>query len=96
MTRDQIIAKLRELKPQLERDSHVSAIAIFGSYARDEAHPGSDIDVIVEFSETPGLFEFVALQDRLSELLKRKVDLFTKRSLHPALREQILAETIYA
>ena len=96
MNRDQIIAKLRELKPELERDANVKAIAIFGSFARDEAGPDSDVDIIVEFSKTPDLFAFVALQDRLSVLLKRKVDLFTKNSLHRRLRDRILAETIYA
>lgn len=96
MNRDQVIAKLRELKPALERDEHVSAIAIFGSFARDEAGPDSDLDIIVEFSRTPGMFEFVGLQSRLTTLLERKVDLFTKNSLHPRLRDKILAETIYA
>jgi uncharacterized protein len=97
MNRDQIIAKLPELKPELERDANVKAIAIFGSFARDEAGPDSDVDIIVEFGEkTPGMFGFVDLQDRLSLALKRKVDLFTKNSLHPRLRDRILAETIYA
>ena len=97
MNRDQIIAKLRELKPELQRDSHVSAIAIFGSFARDEAGPESDLDILVEFgSKTPGLFGFIELSDRLSEAFGVKVDLVTKAALHSRLRDRILGEAIYA
>jgi uncharacterized protein len=97
MDRDQIIAKLRELKPELERDSHVKAIAIFGSFARDEAGPESDLDILVELGiKTPGLFGFIDLSDRLSEAFGVKVDLVTKAALHPRLRDRILGEAIYA
>ena len=97
MNRHQIIAKLRELKPKLERDSHVSAIAIFGSFARDEARPDSDLDILVEFgNKTPGMFGFIELSDRLSESFGMKVDLVTKAALHPRMRDRILDEAIYA
>ena len=96
MNRDQVIAKLRELKPALERDEHVSAIAIFGSFARDEAGPDSDLDILIEYEISPGIFQFIGLQNRLGEVIGAKVDLVTKAALHPALRDRILAEVIYA
>ncbi|MFA5951368.1 MAG: nucleotidyltransferase family protein [Hyphomicrobium sp.] len=96
MRREEVLNRLREMKPALARDESVRAIAIFGSVARDEARDNSDIDIIVEFENTPDMFKFVALQDRLSDALGAKVDLFTARGLHPLLRDKILAETIYA
>ena len=82
--------------PSLGVSDHVRALAVFGSVARDEAGPDSDVDIIVEYDKTPGFFAFVDLQDRLSQALGAKVDLFTKPGLHPALRERILLEAVYA
>lgn len=96
MRRDEILQRLRELKPILAREAHVRAIAIFGSIARDEGREDSDIDILVEFDEVPGFFGFVRLQDRLSEALGAPVDLFTKAGLHKALRDRILNEAVYA
>ena len=97
MNRDQIIARLRELKPELERDANVKAIAIFGSFARDEAGSDSDLDLLVEFGpKSPGIFGFIRLSNRLSQIFGVKVDLVTKAALHPQLRERILGEAIYA
>ena len=96
MRRDAILTRLRELLPNLTASDHVRAIAVFGSVARDEASPDSDIDIIVEFDKSPGFFAFVDLQERLSRALGAKVDLFTKPGLHPSLRDRILREAIYA
>lgn len=96
MYRDDVLRKLAALKPALAREAHVSAIAIFGSAARNEARADSDVDILVEFAEAPDLFAFIDLRDRLSAYLGAKVDLTTKRALHPALRDRILAEAIYA
>jgi predicted nucleotidyltransferase len=96
MSREEIIAKLRVLKPELARDSHVAAIAVFGSVARDEARPDSDVDILVEFEKVPDIFAFLRLQDQLSKRLGRRVELVTKRALHPALKDRILEEAVYA
>lgn len=96
MTRDEILAKLSRLKPELVARDHLTSIAVFGSVARDEARSDSDIDVLVEFDQPPGYLGFVDLQQRLSEALGAKVDLFTRASLHPALRDRILAEAVDA
>lgn len=67
-------------------------IAIFGSYARGEERPESDIDVLVEFSETKGLLTLVRIERELSEFLGVKVDLLTEESISPYLIEGIKKE----
>jgi predicted nucleotidyltransferase len=96
MTRNEILARLARLKPELIARDRIASLAVFGSVARDEARPDSDVDILVEFDEPPGYFGFVDLQQRLSEELGARVDLFTRASLHPALREKILAEAVDA
>lgn len=95
MRRNIALRKLRALKPFLARHN-VRRVAVFGSTARDAASTGSDIDLLVEFSKTPGLLDFVSLQRELSVKLGRKVDLVTPGALHPSLKDSILAEAIYA
>ena len=75
--------------------NHIRRIALFGSVLRDDFTPESDVDVLVEFepSQTPGL-EFMTMQDELSEILGRQVDLHTFRGVESSrnwlLREEIL------
>jgi len=82
----------------LRREFSVRSFRVFGSLVRGELGPRSDIDILVEFEPDAriGLFEFVRLQRRLSEVLGRPVDLATPDSLHKALRERILSEAIDA
>jgi predicted nucleotidyltransferase len=67
---------------------------VFGSYVRGEARQGSDLDVLVEFEEAPSFFEFIALEDHLSDLLGVKVDLVMKSALKPRIGQEILAEVV--
>jgi uncharacterized protein len=67
-------------------------VAIFGSYARGEERPESDIDVLVEFSETKGLLTLVRIERELAEFLGVKVDLLTEESISPYLIEGIKKE----
>lgn len=70
-------------------------IGVFGSYARNEEKPQSDLDVLVDFSSRYNLLDLIGMQDELSELLGIKVDLVTEKSLHPSLKEQIQREVIW-
>jgi predicted nucleotidyltransferase len=72
----------------------VKALYVFGSAARDDLKPKSDIDVMVEFqpNHTIGLFEFGDLEKELSELLGRKVDLVSKRGLNRHRAPSILTD----
>jgi hypothetical protein len=74
----------------------VRELRLFGSTLRGEAGDTSDIDLLVDYDPAArvGLFAFVRLQRRLSELLGRRVDLATPDALHPALREGILREAV--
>jgi hypothetical protein len=80
------------------RRHHIRKLALFGSVLRDDFRPDSDVDVLVEFEpgKTPGL-AFFAMQDELSELLGRNVDLNTPSWLSRYFRDEVLteAEAVY-
>lgn len=86
---------LQAQKPIIQEKYHVSELGIFGSYVRGEDTDDSDIDVLVEFSKTPGLFKFIGLENELSDLMGMKVDLVHKAGLKPTIGDRILAEVIY-
>ena len=88
------IEQLREHRPRLAERYHISTLGVFGSYARNEQHTGSDLDVLVTFSQTPSLFTLVALQDELSTLLGVPVDLVMKTNLKPRIGRHILREVV--
>jgi len=75
------------------RRNHIRRLALFGSVLRDDFRTDSDVDALVEFEpgHTPGL-AFFAMQDELSELLGRKVDLNTPACLSPYFRKDVLGE----
>ncbi len=76
------------------RRHHIRRLALFGSVLGDDFGPESDLDVLVEFApgRTPG-FAFVAMQDELSDLLGRKVDLNTPQCLIRYFRDEVVAES---
>jgi hypothetical protein len=78
------------------QQSAVRELRLVGSTLRGKASGGSDVDLLVEYEPAArvGLFEFVRLRRRLSELLGRPVDLATPDALQPALRERILHEAV--
>lgn len=86
---------LGQNKSLLQERYKVRELGIFGSYVRQEQTETSDVDVLVEFSETPSLLKFVNLEHYLSDNLGVKVDLVHKSGLKPRLGERILAEVIY-
>ena len=72
----------------------VKKIEIFGSYARGDAKPESDLDVIVEFEDRKSLLELVGIEQELEDTLGIKVDLLTRASISPYLIEKIGKESI--
>ena len=92
---DQIITILREQWSFLAAEYHVRSIGVFGSYVRHEEKPGSDIDLLISFEETPGLFKFIELENRLSDLLGGKVDLVMEESLKPNIARRVLPEVVH-
>ncbi|WP_414530204.1 nucleotidyltransferase family protein [Nodularia chucula] len=69
-------------------------IRVFGSVARGEATPDSDIDFLVELKPQSSLFDYIALMQDLSTLLGRKVDIAEPNNLHELIRDKILSEAV--
>lgn len=83
------------------RKWRIRELSLFGSVLRDDFHPGSDIDVLVQFEPEAhwSLFDFIDLQDELEGLLQRKVDVVSERGLrNPFRRREILGtrQVVYA
>ena len=79
---DEILRTLRSRLPELREKYSIKTLAIFGSYARNKQRAKSDLDLLVEFEKTPGLIQFIRIEDELGNLLGVKVDLVSR----PALR----------
>ncbi len=81
---------------EILRRYKIKSIALFGSYVRNEQKEDSDIDFLVDFREGTTLFDFVELQDSLSEILGKKVSMVSRRGLSRYIGPYILreAETI--
>ena len=77
------------------RQRGVKSLSVFGSLARGESTPTSDIDVLVEFDRPVGLFEFIRLKLYLEDLTGRRVDLVTPDAIRPAMRAAILNEAVH-
>lgn len=88
------IDEIKAKTAMILRSAGVRRAAVFGSFARGDAINKSDLDLLIEFPKGKGLFDFVALKHRLEEVLGRKVDLVTYRSLSPYLRDQVLREQV--
>jgi len=85
---------LLQIKSELATTYSVKSLGVFGSFVRGEQNEASDIDILVEFTETPGLIDFIALENHLSETLGTKVDLVMRDSLKPTIGERILQELV--
>lgn len=87
--------KLEVLKPLLRERFKVQTIGLFGSYVRGEEKKTSDLDILVDFSETISLFKFIELEDFLTQELEVKVDLVMRDALKPRIKDSILKEAVY-
>jgi predicted nucleotidyltransferase len=76
----EILAALRSLLPDLKDRYGVVRLELFGSWVRGEQRPDSDVDLLVEFREPPGLLGFLALEREISYALGRPVDLVSARA----------------
>ena len=90
-----VIRRLRE-HGTVVHDMGIASLFIFGSVARGEASDESDVDLLVEFTEQPGLFEFVRVRRRLSEILGCQVDLVTRDALREEMKDEVLREAVHA
>jgi len=86
------IDEIKKMLIKVLREHGVKKAALFGSIVRGEATERSDIDLLVEFEGRKSLLDLAGLKLELQELLKKKVDVVTYKSLHPLLKEKILSE----
>jgi predicted nucleotidyltransferase len=94
-TLQEIESIIRDEKPILRCRFKVKEIGIFGSFVRGEQKDSSDLDLLIDFEEPPGLIRYVGLQNYLSDKIGERVDLITKSGLKPRIGGHILKEVIY-
>jgi len=85
---------LKRNLPMLRERYHIQSLGLFGSYVRREQSADSDLDLLVTFSEVPGLLRFVALENELCDLVGVQVDLVMRDALKPRLGRRILEEVV--
>ena len=97
MKRDQIIATLKAAEPEL-RKRGIRHAALFGSVARGEDRPDSDIDILVNFEpgEEGSIYDYVRLKEYVAELFAGPVDVIDREALKPHLRAPAARDTLYA
>jgi predicted nucleotidyltransferase len=94
MRRDQAIALIRSVVPDLRRTYGVRSLSVFGSVARDEASPDSDVDVVVDFDGPTTFDGYFGVKEALEQLLGSRVDLATTAMLKPRLKVEVEREGV--
>ncbi len=95
MTRTETLKLLQAHKARLARDFGVIDLALFGSAARDDAGPGSDIDILVAFDGPATSKRYFGVQFYLEDLLGQPVDLVTDKALRPELRRFVERDAVH-
>lgn len=86
------IDEIKKMLIKVLMEHGVKKAALFGSIVRGEATEESDIDLLIEFEGRKSLLDLAGLKLEIQELLRKKVDAITYKSLHPLLKEKILSE----
>lgn len=94
-TKEEIISVLKEKRSDLIQKYHITRIGIFGSVMRDEAGPGSDIDILVDFSDDASLLDHSGLKIYLERVFGESVDVVPERAIREELRIPILSDVVY-
>ena len=92
-----MLDRLKQLKPEIYRIARrhcAERVWVFGSCARKEETPESDVDLLIGFNHGATLFDQVSIQDEVAALVDRKVDVVSKRGLHPYVERRVLAEAV--
>lgn len=91
---EDILTKLKELKPIIAARYKAKEVGLFGSFVRGEQNANSDIDILVEFEDEADLFDWMGLTLYLEEIFQRPVDIVPKRALRVELRDSVLREVV--
>jgi predicted nucleotidyltransferase len=92
--KDEILTTLRNLRETVRRDYCAEIEGIFGSYARGEQRSDSDLDVLVTFREKAHILHLVGLAQFLEEVLQRKVDVVSQRTLRDEIRPGVWKDLV--
>jgi len=95
LNKNEILETLRAHRDELRQRFGVKSLAVFGSVARGEARPDSDVDILVEFEGRATFDRYMGLKFFLEDLLGRRVDLVTRKALKPRMRPFVEREAIY-
>jgi predicted nucleotidyltransferase len=94
-SKEEVLDALSSLAGELRKNYKVERIGLFGSYARQEQRPDSDIDLLVDFSDDADLFDLAELKYFMEEKLHHQVDIVPARALRDELKQAVLAEVSY-
>lgn len=91
---EEIQQLLQTHRDLLQDRFRVSEMSIFGSYARGQQTPSSDLDLLIDYDRPPTLWMLAQLRDYLSEILEMRVDVVTQKGLKHRIRERVLGEAV--
>jgi predicted nucleotidyltransferase len=94
LNKENIIEKIRELKPFLYQEYKVKEVGLFGSYSQNLQSESSDIDLVIELEKPIG-WKIFTLEIFLENIFNRKIDLVTKNALKEQLKDKILNQVVY-
>ena len=94
MNRDEVLAALRQHKQALREQFDVTGLALYGSFARDQADADSDVDILVRFDGPATSRSYFGTMFYIEDLLGRRVDLVTDKALRPELRPFVEQEAL--
>ena len=94
MNRDEVLNTLRAHKPTLAERFDVTGLALFGSFARDQANDKSDVDILVRFDAPPSWQNYFGVQFYLEDLLGRPADLATNENVRAEIRPYVERDAI--
>ena len=95
MAISQSLAEKREEILKVAASHGARNLRVFGSFARGEERPDSDIDLLVEMAVDRSLLDIIAFKNALEDITHRKVDIVTEKALSPYLRDKILQDAVY-
>lgn len=88
------IEDIKQKTSDIFRKYHVSFAGVFGSVARGEERPDSDVDFLLAFGKTPSLVQFIKLENELKEKLNKKVDLVVQGSEKELIKASIYRDLV--
>jgi uncharacterized protein len=94
MNAQDVVTRLKDLKPTITARYKVRELSLFGSFARGEQAENSDIDLLTEFDDGADLFDLIGLELFLEDTFKRTVDIVPRQALRAELRETVLQEVV--